>query len=84
MKCCQCLGSRALPFTPESGTNWHAGRHICATVTGTALLYYAYGNQLFILLVLSALIYILLIVCPSRAGLLSWLICMPYLIFWCA
>ena len=61
-----------------------AGRHIYATVTGFALLYYPFGNGVFHLFVPTILTYLVMLQFQDYSATLSWLVNFTYLIGWCA
>ena len=60
------------------------GRHIYATVTGFALLYYPFGNGVFHLFVPTILTYLVMLQFQDSSATLSWLVNFTYLIGWCA
>jgi len=59
-----------------------AGRHIYATVTGFALLYYPFGNGVFHLFVPTVLTYFVMLQFQDTSATLSWLVNFTYLIGW--
>ena len=61
-----------------------AGRHLYALVTGVALLYYPFGNQVWLAVFSSLLTYVTMVVAPKLAGRLAWCIAFPFLLIRCA
>lgn len=58
-----------------------AARHAYSYATGLALLYYVWGNCVLHVFIPSALTYAAMALSPKSCGMLSWLICFPYLLY---
>ena len=56
-------------------------RHLYALLTGFLLVYYPFGFGVIHAAAPSALVYLAMVIAPSSCGLLSWLVCFPYLIY---
>lgn len=56
-------------------------RHAYSYATGLALLYYVWGNCVLHVFIPSALTYAAMALSPKSCGMLSWLICFPYLLY---
>lgn len=56
------------------------GRHVYAVISGIALVYYPCGNEIYLLLVLCALVYALLLTAPRSSGVGAWAITLPYML----
>lgn len=55
-----------------------------ALLSGVVLLYYPFGNQVWLVLVSALMSYTAMLVAPKYAGRASWFIAFPILLIWCA
>jgi lysophospholipid acyltransferase len=56
------------------------GRHIYSFLTGAALLYYPFGNQITLIFASCLTMYLIMLVAPRYANRFSWWLAMPFLL----